>query len=356
MKILTVVGARPQFIKAAMVSKVLGNIEEVIVHTGQHYDANMSDLFFQELTIPTPNYHLGIGSDTHGAQTGKMLEAIEQVLIKEKPDCLLVYGDTNSTMAGALAAVKLHIPVAHVEAGLRSYNRKMPEEINRITTDHVSEFLFTPTDTASKILLKEGISQNNIHQVGDVMYDAVRHYSANSSSQVLSTLNLLPDEYYLVTVHRAENTDDKQRLLAIFGALMNLEHPVVLPLHPRTEKYLKQYGLYDDVKSKLTLIEPIGYLDMLHLTRDAKCVLTDSGGLQKEAYFAKTPCVTLRDETEWVELVEHGWNHLAPPTSSEAILAVVGQCTKQLPQHDLKLYGDGFASEKIVAILDTLIR
>ncbi len=361
MKIVTIIGARPQFIKAAMVSRVFATREacqEILVHTGQHYQNNLSDIFFTELQIPMPDYHLGVGSATHGLQTGKMLAAIEQVLLKEKPHCLLVYGDTNSTMAGALAGAKLHIPVAHVEAGLRSFNRKMPEEINRITTDHISDYCFTPCDNASQLLLQEGISQNIIHQVGDVMFDAVTFYGtlAKEKSQILSQLELVEKQYFICTIHRAENTDDPKRLHAIFETLMTLadNRPVVLPLHPRTEKYLLKYDLMGRVKEKLTLIDPLGYLDMCRLTMGAALVLTDSGGLQKEAYFNQVPCATLRDETEWVELVEHGWNHLVPPTKSSIMVDAVETLLSQAKGTATDLYGDGHSAEKVVDILQIL--
>lgn len=361
MKVLTIVGARPQFIKASVVSRAFAKsttCEEVIVHTGQHYDSNLSDIFFSELKIPVPQYHLGVGSDSHGLQTGKMLAAIEQVILREKPDILLVYGDTNSTLAGALAAAKLHIRVAHVEAGLRSFNRKMPEEINRIATDHMADYCFTPCDNASQQLLKEGICQNIIHQVGDVMFDVVKHYGAqaNKQSQILKQLNLKEKQYCLCTVHRAENTDDPQRLKAIMTTLMTLAetYPIIFPLHPRSEKYLQQYDIFAQAKEKIIFISPLGYLDMLCLSANAALVLTDSGGLQKEAYFNKTLCVTFRDQTEWVELVEHRWNYLVPPGEPGAMLDRIQTILVQDQGSPIHLYGDGTGSDKIVDIVTTL--
>jgi len=360
MKCVTIVGARPQFIKAATVSRVLRStpdITEILVHTGQHYDSNMSEVFFDELEIPQPDYHLGIGSGTHGSQTGKMLEAIEAVLIQEQPNWVLVYGDTNSTLAGALAAAKLHIPVAHVEAGLRSFNRRMPEEINRILTDHTSDLLFAPTDTAVKNLLHEGIPENKVHLVGDVMYDAALYYGAKADthSQILSKLGLSPRGYILATIHRAENTDDAARLQAIFQGLMQVaqEIPVVLPLHPRTRKALERENLFSEVSESLLLIEPVGYLDMVMLEKNACLIATDSGGVQKEAFFYHVPCVTLREETEWVELVEMGWNCLAIPCNFNTIQKILEMGLNQFI--DIKeiprLYGEGKSAHKTLDIL-----
>ncbi len=355
MKIISIVGARPQFIKAAAVSRVLrstSEIEEVLVHTGQHYDENMSQVFFEELQIPKPDYNLGIGSGTHGAQTGRMLEAIEQVLMKEKPDSVLVYGDTNTTLAGALAGVKLHIPVAHVEAGLRSFNRRMPEEINRILTDHASDVLFSPTEAAVENLLREGIPEDRIHQVGDVMYDAAIYYAprAKARSQILDHLELQPKGYILATVHRAENTDDTSRLRAIFEGLgiIAKKIPVLFLIHPRTRAALDQEGMMVDLPKHLHLFEPIGYLDMIMLEKNARLIATDSGGVQKEAFFYQVPCITLREETEWVELVELGWNVLVgcdPSRIAEA--AFKAQPHINTPS----LYGDGHAAERIVHCL-----
>lgn len=349
MKIVTVIGARPQFIKAAPVSKALqaGGIDEVLVHTGQHYDDAMSEIFFRELAIPAPLHNLGIGSACHGAQTGRMLEALEYTLLEERPDWVLVYGDTNSTLAGALAASKLHIPVAHVEAGLRSFNRAMPEEINRIVADHVSDVLFAPTDVAVAHLAHEGIDTAKVHQVGDVMYDAALHYGAKAEceSTVLARLGLAVGNYVLATVHRAENTDVHARLEAILEGLCILADSlvVVLPLHPRTRRILADAGGLDRYGAKLRLIEPVGYLDMLMLEKCAALVATDSGGVQKEAFFYQVPCVTLREQTEWVELVDLGWNRLVPPASGASvaagILAAIGSVGAEATP-----YGDGNAA------------
>lgn len=353
MKVLTVVGARPQFIKAASISRVLREHDtssETLVHTGQHYDANMSDVFFAELDIPTPDYHLGIGSGAHGAQTGQMLAAIEAVLFAERPDWVLVYGDTNSTLAGALAAVKLHIPVAHVEAGLRSFNRRMPEEINRVLTDHGSDLLFAPTEAAVSNLVREGIERHKICQVGDVMFDAALYYAERAAgSSVLERLSLKPKGYVLATVHRAENTDHPERLRAIFAGLSEVAGvlPVVLPLHPRTRRYLAELTID---ASRLKLLDPVGYLDMVMLEKHARLIATDSGGVQKEAYFYRVPCITLRAETEWVELVEHGWNRLVPPVSAASISQAVLQ-NLNAQGAEVALYGGGRAAYQIVEAL-----
>lgn len=359
LKILTIVGARPQFIKAAAVSRIVRSLDyitEVLVHTGQHYDQNMSDVFFTELDIPKPNYHLGIGSASHGAQTGKMLEAIEQVLITEKPDWVLVYGDTNSTLAGAIAATKLHIPIAHVEAGLRSFNRRMPEEVNRVLTDHAANLLFTPTIIANQNLYKEGISSNLVHLVGDVMYDASLYYvqKAESASHILDNLKLQPQQYVLSTIHRAENTDDCDRLTAIIKALSEFSQEIklVLPLHPRTKKILEDMDILGEIPETLCLIDPVCYYDMIILEKNAKMIVTDSGGIQKEAYFYQVPCLTLRDETEWVELVTSGWNSLISPKSSDGILQKLQyQINQPIPSTTNQLYGDGTASVKILQTL-----
>jgi UDP-GlcNAc3NAcA epimerase len=355
LKVLTVVGARPQFIKAAMVSRELRkheNVSEILVHTGQHYDENMSDVFFEQLDIPIPDYSLGVGSDTQGAQTGRMLQAIEDVLIDENPYCVIVYGDTNSTLAGALAAVKLHIPVAHVEAGLRSFNRKMPEEINRIVTDHVSDVLFAPTETAVENLIREGFERNRVHLVGDVMYDAALFYAkrAEAKSTILRSLNLTSKAYILATVHRAENTDNINRLKCIFGALTRIseEMPVVLPLHPRTKTALQAAELLETVAQSIQLVEPMGYLDMVLLEKNAALIATDSGGVQKEAFFHRVPCVTLRDETEWVELVNLGWNRVVAPTTAYAIVESIRSALTDYNRSDASPYGDGRASTRIV--------
>lgn len=312
----------------------------------------MSDVFFDELDIPRPDHHLGIGGGTHGAMTGRMLEAIERTLLDEKPDALLVYGDTNSTLAGALAAAKLHILVAHVEAGLRSFNRLMPEELNRICTDHLADLLFAPTTVARKHLLAEGRPESAIRMAGDVMYDAALFYGglAEQRSTVLSSPGLAPRGYVLATIHRAENTDDPARLRAIvegFAAVAGTL-PVVLPLHPRTRGVLGREPALQKAAEALRIIDPVGYLDMVMLEKNAAVVATDSGGVQKEAFFHQAPCVTLRDETEWVELVEGGWNRLCPPTSPGAVADAVLQAVGRQGQA-ISPYGDGHAAEKIVA-------
>lgn len=363
MKLVTVIGARPQFIKAATISRAIKEynqlltadqeqIVEVLVHTGQHYDENMSDVFFEELDIPHPNYHLGIGSASHGAQTGRMLEEIEKVLIKEKPDLVLVYGDTNSTLAGALAATKLHISVAHVEAGLRSFNRQMPEEINRVLTDHIADMLFAPTQTAVDNLRNEGISEDKIFLVGDVMYDAALYYGGRveEKSNILEQYHLQPQQYILTTIHRAENTDDPVRLRAIFEGLSEVakETRVVLPLHPRTKAALIRDSLYETVIKSLIVIPPVGYLDMVMLEKNARLIATDSGGVQKEAYFYRVPCVTLREETEWVELVEAGWNILVEPFDPEQVAANIINRLNHKWDVRTHLYGWGDAAIKIL--------
>lgn len=363
MKIVTVIGARPQFIKAATVSRAIKEynqsltadqepIIEILVHTGQHYDENMSDVFFEELDIPHPDYHLGIGSASHGAQTGRMLEEIENVLIKEKPDIVLVYGDTNSTLAGALAAAKLHISVAHVEAGLRSFNRQMPEEINRVLTDHIADMLFTPTQTAVDNLKKEGISEDKVFLVGDVMYDAALYYSkrAAEKSSILERYHFQTQQYILATIHRAENTDDPVRLRAIFEGLFQIagEIPVVLPLHPRTREALIREGLYEMVIQSLAVIPPVGYLDMVMLEKNARLIATDSGGVQKEAYFYRVPCVTLREETEWLELVETRWNVLVRSLEPEQITSNMLRCLNHKRYYNAYLYGQGNAAIQVI--------
>ncbi|MDR5658766.1 UDP-N-acetylglucosamine 2-epimerase (non-hydrolyzing) [Serpentinicella sp. ANB-PHB4] len=356
MKLITIIGARPQFIKAAPFSEEFRkNNQEILVHTGQHYDANMSDVFFEELGIPKPDYNLGVGSGSHGKQTAKMLEGIEEIILKEKPDGLLVYGDTNSTLAGALAASKLHIPVYHVEAGLRSYNKLMPEEQNRILTDHISDMLLCPTQTAVKNLSEEGITTGVVN-TGDIMYDTViRNINISEQKYVNgkwfdelvkengSIRKLNEKEYYLATIHRAENTDNPDKLVNIFKAFSKLEKPVLLPLHPRTKKLIEDLEI--DF-SNIIIIKPIGYLLMLYLTSNAYMVVTDSGGLQKEAYYLKTPCTTLRDQTEWVETLINDWNVLSP-TDEDSITSTV---TRKLtcfnhPQPDL--FGDGHTAKYI---------
>jgi UDP-GlcNAc3NAcA epimerase len=326
MKVVSIVGARPQFIKAAVLSRELRKEHtEILVHTGQHYDANMSDVFFEELDIPKPEYHLGIGSGSHGQQTGAMLAAIEAVLVKEQPDWVLVYGDTNSTLAGALAAAKLHYRVAHVEAGLRSFNRAMPEEINRVLTDHVSDLLFCPTQTAVDNLKAEGI-ERGVHLVGDVMYEALMWAveRASVTSTILERLNLTPKQYLLATVHRAENTDDPERMAGILEAFNQIDEIIVWPVHPRTREKLKKMNWQRG--NHLHLIEPVGYMDMAILESAASKILTDSGGIQKEAGWLGIPCITLREETEWIETVSNGWNILVGSNATAILSAVKDFC------------------------------
>lgn len=357
MKIITIVGARPQFIKAAVVSRVfktVSGVQEVIVHTGQHYDHNLSDVFFEEMDIPRPDYQLAVGSGKHGAQTGAMLAKIEEVIGEEKPDYMLVYGDTNSTLAGALAAAKLHLPIAHVEAGLRSFNRLMPEEVNRVLTDHMSELLFAPTLLAANNLKREGFDPGSIHRVGDVMYDAALHYRQKTSGSLagLGLADLDGQDYVLLTLHRAENTDDHERFGNIITGIVQAasQRTVVWPIHPRSRGLLSELGLLKQVEDVVRVIEPAGYLDMLSLESSASLIVTDSGGVQKEAFFHSVPCVTLRDETEWVELVESGWNRLIPPISVEVVMAAILDQSAANESSGYP-YGDGTAGQKIVDIL-----
>ena len=350
MRVVTVVGARPQFVKAAAVSAVLRRShEEILVHTGQHYDYGMSDVFFEELGIPEPDHNLEVGSGGHGAQTGRMLERIEEVLAAEKPDWVLVYGDTNSTLAGALAAVKLHIPVAHVEAGLRSFNRAMPEEINRILADHACDLLLCPSETAVTNLANEGV-RNGVEWVGDVMYDALHSAleRARQMPSILDRLGLREAAFSLATVHRPENTDSRARLAGILAGLGSLEEPVLLPLHPRTRAAIQAAGLSPAANTQLH--EPLGYLDMCRLVDAARVVLTDSGGLQKEAYWLGTPCVTLREETEWVETVVCGWNELAGSDATRIVQAA--RRAKPLATRPPLYGGDGGASARCVQALE----
>ena len=352
MKIASVVGARPNFIKLAPVSKELRKeFDEIIIHTGQHYDYEMDKVFFDELGIPEPDYHLGVGSGSHGYQTGEMLKRVEEVLIKEKPDMVLVFGDTNSTLAGALAAVKLHIKVAHVEAGLRSFDKKMPEEINRVLTDHCSDLLFCPTETAVKNLKNEGITKG-VYLTGDVMVDALQENikMAEKKSKILDELDLKPKEYYLATVHRAENTDDFSRLKSIVDAFCEIEN-IVFPCHPRTEKMFKKFNLWDRLQKRVKVIKPVGYFDMLVLEKNARKILTDSGGVQKEAYIFKVPCITLRERTEWVETVEDGWNVLVG-ANDDAIIKMANDFEPEGEQRDV--FGKGDVSEKIKGIIGSL--
>lgn len=347
MKIVTIVGARPQFIKAAPMSRALRAAHrEILVHTGQHYDDNMSAVFFRELGIPEPDVHLGAGGGSHAEQTAKMLTGIERVLLDERPDWLLIYGDTNSTLAGALAAAKVHVPIAHVEAGLRSFNRRMPEEVNRVMADHLSTLLLCPSEGAAKNLAAEGITRG-VHVVGDVMADALLAAAARAdASSILARHNLEPRGYLLATVHRAENTDDPARLADILGAFGDIGRTILFPIHPRTRGAIARAGLAlpDNVRA----CDPLGYLDLVRALRDADLVLTDSGGLQKEAYWLAVPCVTLREETEWVETVETGWNRVVGTDRT----VIREACTAQQPSRHPNLYGgDGRAAERSARLL-----
>ncbi|MDD4108288.1 MAG: UDP-N-acetylglucosamine 2-epimerase (non-hydrolyzing) [Prolixibacteraceae bacterium] len=353
-KILTIVGARPQFVKAAALSRALKkfNLEEVLVHTGQHFDENMAEIFFRQMEIPEPKYNLGIHSLSHGAMTGRMLEEIEKVLLHEKPSVVVVFGDTNSTMAGALAAAKIHIPVAHVEAGLRSYNMRMPEEINRILTDRISNLLFCPTEAAVKNLHREGFETFNvkIENIGDVMYDVALFYSHISEkyAKVINTLQSDSMPFVLTTLHRQENTDDLLRLRSIVEALneLNKEFRIVLPLHPRTKKIIDQ----ENIRLSFIPLEPVGYFDMIELLKNCAFVITDSGGLQKEAFFFKKQCLVIRDETEWTELVDLGYNFLVG-ADKNLILQKIGEIVKSGMSFSERPYGEGNAAEKIAMYL-----
>lgn len=353
MKIVSIIGARPQFIKAATISRViksLHELNEIIIHTGQHYDSNMSKIFFTELEIPEPNYNLGIGGYFHGQMTGRQLEAIEKVLVTEKPDLVLVYGDTNSTLAGALAATKLNIPVVHVEAGLRSFNKKMPEEINRILTDHIAELLFAPSQIAVDNLKNEGLHGEKVKLCGDVMYDAAIFYAekAKAKKEFLKEVGVNSKSYVLATIHRAENTDNEYRLKWLVEQIVKVSKKlqVVLPLHPRTRKILKERGLMESLIKSIIIIEPVGYLEMVLLEKNAKLIITDSGGVQKEAYFHQVPCITMRNETEWTELVENGSNSLCEFSEDN----LVDMIDKQYYDINIKssIYGSGNAAEIIV--------
>lgn len=346
MKFLTVIGARPQFIKAAPVSRELRSLhKEIYIHTGQHYDKNMSDIFFDELNIPKPDYHLNVGSSSHGKQTAAMLDGIEQIIIDEKPDYLMVYGDTNSTLAGAIAAAKLHIPVVHVEAGLRSFNKRMPEEVNRIMTDHISEYLFCPTDTAVRNLHNENIHEKVIN-VGDVMFDAVSYNRelSDEKSDILNKLGLEKGSYYLITIHRAENTDNEANIKNILSAFSQIEGKKVWPIHPRTKHILSNMGIDLATIPGLQVIDPVGYLDILALEGNAQKILTDSGGMQKEAYFLQIPCVTLREQTEWVETLEDNANILVGTDVHKIVDAIQKNVTPSYKDY----FGNGFASKKIL--------
>lgn len=371
-KIITVIGARPQIIKAAAFSRAIKNnfstkIQEIIVHTGQHYDENMSKVFFEELGIPQPNYNLNVGSASHGKQTAMMISGIEEILIKEKPHGIVLYGDTNSTLAGGIAASKIHIPVIHIEAGLRSFNKAMPEEINRIMCDHVSTLLFSPTKTGYENLIKEGFRVNNqepytidnpkIYCCGDVMYDNSLFFSelADKKTSILKDHNLEKDDYLLVTIHRNNNTDDPSRLSSIFRALNKITHDnnikIVLPLHPRTANLLEknlEEGLFEIIRSnnKINILPPASFLEMIALEKNSKLILTDSGGVQKEAYFFKKPCVVLRSETEWVELVNNG-NTIIADADEQKIIQSYKLLTEKSLYYYPQIFGDGRAAEFI---------
>lgn len=371
-KILTIIGARPQIIKAAALSRAIKNnyshlITEIIVHTGQHYDENMSNVFFEELNIPRPNYNLNIGSGSHGVQTAKMIEGIENILLNEKPNFLVIYGDTNSTLAGAIAASKIHIPIVHIEAGLRSYNKSMPEEINRIIADHVATFLFSPTLTGLKNLEREGFQLNTnppftfdkqgVFNVGDVMYDNSLYFAeiAAEKSNIVENYALLENEYILTTIHRNNNTDDAIRLTAIFEFLLEVSEnsKIVLPLHPRTLKQaekLLEPALWEAINNKLLILPPVSYLEMIQLEKNARMVITDSGGVQKEAYFFARPCIIIRSETEWVEIVENGAGILCE-AQKEALLNAYHHFDLKNKVVFENIYGDGKAANKILNIL-----
>jgi len=350
MKVLSVVGARPQFIKASPVSKALqADHEEVLVHTGQHYDEQLSDVFFEELDVQPPAYNLGVGSSNHAAQTASVMRRLDPIVADEAPDVLLLYGDTNSTVGGALVGAKRPVTVAHVEAGLRSNKRDMPEEVNRIVTDHVSDLLFAPTDAGVQNLEREGLGERT-HQTGDVMYDAIRGARdvARRETDVHERVGVAPDEYVLATVHRPRNADDADRLAAILDGLAAAPWPVVLPIHPRTANKLDEFGLRERAERALTIIEPVGYLEFVALLADARVVATDSGGVQKEAFFLDTPCVTLREETEWVETVSAGWNVLVG-ADTDAITDALTDSRR--PDEKPQPYGDGAAAERIADLL-----
>jgi UDP-N-acetylglucosamine 2-epimerase (non-hydrolysing) len=349
MKIISIVGARPQFIKTSPLFKEIKKKNNgILVHTGQHYDYEMSKLFFDQLGIPEPDYNLGVGSSSQGEQTGKMVIETEKVLIKEKPDCVLVYGDTNSTLAGVLSAVKLHIKTAHVEAGLRSFDKSMPEEINRVLTDHCSDLLFAPTKTSVENLHRENIKKG-VHLTGDVMLDALQeNIKLAEKTRVLDELRIKPNDYFLTTIHRQSNTDNPQNLSNLLEALSNINEKVVFPIHPRTAKFIKSHNLDDKIGKNIVLTKPVGYLDFIFLEKNAKKILTDSGGIQKEAYMFKVPCITLRDNTEWIETVEDGWNVLVG-TDKQKIINAVNEFQPKGKQRDI--FGNGKASKNIVNIL-----
>jgi len=354
MQICTIIGARPQFIKASAISREIKKynkktnkkIEEIIIHTGQHFDTNMSEVFFTELDIPQPDYNLKISNLSHGSMTGRMLEEIEKILQEKKPDWVIVYGDTNSTLAGVLAASKLHIPIAHIEAGLRSFNKKMPEEINRIVADHTSNLLFCPTSIALKNLKDEGISKN-AYNVGDVMFDVTLHYQSKANLEIsLDKWKVLESNYVLCTIHRAENTDSIERISSIFDALSEISKKitVLLPIHPRTKKVIQSLNS-EKWSENITILEPLSYLEMLRLEVSAKTIITDSGGIQKEAFFHKIPCITIRDETEWMETVDLGWNQVVG-ANKESILSAYSKINAKVD--NVFPYGDGSAAAQIL--------
>jgi UDP-GlcNAc3NAcA epimerase len=363
-KIISIIGARPQFIKTPLASKELRkHFNEIIIHTGQHYDENMSDIFLKELKIPKPDYNLNVGSASQGKQTAKMLSRIEEVLLEEKPDMVIIYGDTNSTVAGALAAAKLHIPVAHIEAGMRSFNREMPEEINRIVSDHLSTLLFCPTKSSVRLLANEGITEG-VYWTGDVMADIqikIKNQISNLKKgkvkikeDIFKKLKIKKKLYILATVHRQENTDNRENLENIIAAFSEIEDEIIFPVHPRTKKYLKTYGFDKAIAQTphIRLIEPVGFMDMIRLINSAKMILTDSGGLQKEAYLARVPCITLRNETEWVETVNSGWNQLCGTDVSKIVkLAKKFPSASWQTKNHPNFLGDGKAYKNIVKII-----
>lgn len=352
MKIASIIGVRPQFVKASVISQELRKShEEILIHTGQHYDYQMNKIFFDQLNIPEPDYHLNIGSGSHGYQTGEMVKKIEDVLIKEKPDFVLTYGDTNSTLAGVLVSSKLHIKNGHIESGLRSFDKTMPEEINRVVTDHCSDVLFCPTNNAVENLKREGIIEN-VYLSGDVMVDSLLYNKeiAEEKSEILTELNLESKKYIVTTVHRANNTDIEENLRNIVDAFSELNETIIFPIHPRTEKLLKKYGFYNKLNSSVTLSKPLGFLDFIKLMNHSKIIFTDSGGIQKEAYMLKVPCITLRENTEWVETLEDGWNILVG-SDKDKIIRAFREFHPFLKTHKDR-FGDGKASKNIVSVID----
>ena len=354
MKIVTIIGARPQFIKASILSLEFSkdqSIEEIIIHTGQHFDHNMSQIFFEEMMIPAPKYNLGIQNLSHGAMTGRQLEKVEEILLKEKPDYIIVYGDTNSTLAGALAAVKIHIPIIHVESGLRSFNRKMPEEINRLLTDHISSILFVPSEVSLNNLIREGIDRKKIFNVGDIMFDSTLYFSkkADHASKILDQLGIQKRNYILTTIHRPENTDSPTRLKNIFDALSSLDTQVIIPIHPRTKGKLAEYKC--NIRKNIKLIDPVGFFDMIILEKNASKIATDSGGIQKEAFFHGVPCITIREQTEWVELLDIGVNILTGSNIDNLKKALNSDLKPFEPNN---IYGSGNTANKIIKILKSL--